>query len=76
VLGKLYKVLKPGGTMLIGNFHVSNSSRYYMEYWLDWVLYYRTEEEFTDLLGNVGSEEATVFFEDSGSQMFLQVEKR
>ena len=75
VLGKLYQILKPGGTMLIGNFHVSNPSRCYMEYWLDWVLYYRTEEEFTDLLGKAESAEATVFFEDSGSQMFLQVEK-
>jgi extracellular factor (EF) 3-hydroxypalmitic acid methyl ester biosynthesis protein len=76
VLGKLYQILKPGGTMLIGNFHVSNPSRCYMEYWLDWVLYYRTEEEFTDLLRNAESEEASVFFEDSGSQMFLQVVKR
>lgn len=76
VLRKLYKILKPGGTMLIGNFHVSNPSKHYMEYWLDWVLYYRTEEEFTDLLGTEESAEVSVFFEDSGSQMFLQVEKR
>jgi extracellular factor (EF) 3-hydroxypalmitic acid methyl ester biosynthesis protein len=75
VLGKLYQILKPGGTMLIGNFHVSNPSRCYMEYWLDWVLYYRSEEEFTDLLGNAESAEANVFFEDSGSQLFLQVQK-
>lgn len=75
VLGKLYQILRPGGTMLIGNFHVSNPSRCYMEYWLDWVLYYRTEEEFTDLLRDAESEKASVFFEDSGSQMFLQVEK-
>lgn len=76
VLGKLYQILKPGGTMLIGNFHVSNPSRCYMEYWLDWVLYYRAEEDFTDLLRNAESAEVNVFFEDSGSQMFLQVEKR
>ena len=76
VLGKLYKILKPGGTMLIGNFHVSNPSKYYMEYWLDWVLYYRTEEEFADLLAREESAEVSVFFEDSESQMFLQVEKR
>jgi extracellular factor (EF) 3-hydroxypalmitic acid methyl ester biosynthesis protein len=76
VLGKLYQILKPGGTMLIGNFHVSNPSRCYMDYWLDWVLYYRTEEEFTDLLRNTESAEVNVFLEDSGSQMFLQVEKR
>ena len=76
VLGKLYQLLKPGGNMLIGNFHVSNPSKCYMEYWLDWVLYYRTEEDFMDLLRNAESNEVTVFFEDSGSQMFLQVVKR
>jgi len=76
VLGKLYQILNPGGTTLIGNFHVSNPSRCYMEYWLDWVLYYRTEEEFIDLLRDAQSAEASVYFEDSGSQMFLQVEKR
>ncbi len=76
VLGKLYQILKPGGNMLIGNFHVSNPSRCYMEYWLDWVLYYRTEEEFISLLGDAPSAKASVFFEDTRSQMFLHVEKQ
>lgn len=76
VLGKLYQILKPGGNMLIGNFHVSNPSRCYMEYWLDWVLYYRTEEEFIGLLGDAPSAKASVFFEDTRSQMFLHVEKQ
>ncbi|MFQ5822374.1 MAG: class I SAM-dependent methyltransferase, partial [Candidatus Heimdallarchaeota archaeon] len=76
VLGKLYQILKPGGNMLIGNFHVSNPSRCYMEYWLDWVLYYRTDEEFIDLLGDAPSAKASVFFENTNSQMFLHVEKR
>jgi hypothetical protein len=46
-----------------------------MEYWLDWVLYYRTEHEFIDLLKNVPSAGTKVLFEDTGSQMFLQVRK-
>ena len=46
-----------------------------MEYWLDWVLYYRTEHEFIDLLKNVHSAGTKVLFEDTGSQMFLQVTK-
>ncbi|GAH35656.1 unnamed protein product, partial [marine sediment metagenome] len=75
VLGKLYQLLKPGGYMVIGNFHVSNSSRYYMEYWLDWAIYYRTEEEFMDLLRDAPSWEASILFEDTVSQMFLQIKK-
>jgi extracellular factor (EF) 3-hydroxypalmitic acid methyl ester biosynthesis protein len=75
VLGKLYQLLNSGGEMVIGNFHVSNPSKYYMEYWLDWVLYYRTEDDFMDLLGDVSTADVNVSFEDTGSQMFLQVTK-
>ena len=49
VLEKLYGVLKPGGEIAIGNFHTQNPTRMFMEYWLDWVLYYRTEEELLAL---------------------------
>ncbi len=75
VLGKLYQLLKPGGETAIGNFHASNPNRYYMEYWLDWVLYYRTEEDFTSLLKGVSTAEIKLFFEDNGVQMFLHVKR-
>ena len=76
VLQRLYKILKPRGKMVIGNFHVSNPSKYYMEYWCDWVLYHRTEEEFLNMLNDDSSADVSVIFEDTGSQMFLQIEKR
>lgn len=75
VLERLYQILRVGGEMTIGNYHISNPSRYYMEYWLDWVLYYRTEHEFMDLLKGTPSAETGVLFEDTGSQMFLHVKK-
>ena len=75
VLVKLYQLLKTGGEMVIGNFHVSNSSKYYMEYWLDWVLYYRTEDEFMDLMRDISTADVAVSFEDTRSQMFLHVTK-
>jgi extracellular factor (EF) 3-hydroxypalmitic acid methyl ester biosynthesis protein len=75
VIGKLFQILNKGGEMAIGNFHISNASRYYMEYWLDWVLYYRTEHDFIDLLRNVSSAQTKILFEDTGSQMFLHVRK-
>ena len=75
VVGKLYQLLMPGGEMVIGNFHVSNHSKYYMEYWLDWVLYYRTEEDLKGLLRNNPSAKTNVFFDDTGVQMFLHVKK-
>ncbi|TAL37021.1 MAG: class I SAM-dependent methyltransferase [Spirochaetes bacterium] len=75
VLQKLFELLLPGGHMEVGNFHVNNPSRTYMEYWLDWVLYYRTEDDFLNLLQNQNAEQQ-VAFEDTGSQMFLHVRKK
>ncbi|MCK4789162.1 MAG: class I SAM-dependent methyltransferase [Desulfobacteraceae bacterium] len=75
VLGTLYQLLKPGGEILAGNFHVSNPSKYYMEYWADWVLYHRTEEELRNMLRDAPSAKIDVFFEDTGSQMFLHIKK-
>ena len=73
VLGKLYQLLKPDGELVIGNFHVRNPSRYYMEYWLDWVLYYRNEDDFKNLIKKAPSADVTVASDDTGVQMFLQV---
>jgi extracellular factor (EF) 3-hydroxypalmitic acid methyl ester biosynthesis protein len=75
VLEKIYSLLEPGGRLLIGNYHVNNPSKWFMEYWLDWVLYYRTEQDFFDLLNNTDAEDAEVFFEDTNSQMFLTARK-
>ncbi len=75
VLSKLFMLLKPGGEIVVGNFHASNPSRYYMEYWVDWVLYYRNEEEFIGLVDDGINAEKEVFFEETGCQMFLHLKK-
>jgi extracellular factor (EF) 3-hydroxypalmitic acid methyl ester biosynthesis protein len=75
VITKLYQMLKPGGEMVIGNFHTSNPSRYYMEYWCDWVLNLRTEEEFIALSADIPSAYYSIIFEDTDSQMFLHLKK-
>ena len=73
VLKALYKILENRGELVVGNFHISNPSRYYMEYWLDWILYYRTEQNFLDLIKSVTTVDPSVLFEETGSQMFLHV---
>ncbi len=75
VLRSLYQVLKPEGEMLIGNFHVSNPSRYYMEYWNDWVICHRTETEFIDLATDSPSAQKSVFYDATGTQMYLNIKK-
>ena len=74
VIANLYRLLEPGGQLLIGNFHVSNPSRVYMEYWNDWVLYYRTEDDMLNLLQQPDAQ-LQLEFEETKSQMFLKVIK-
>ena len=75
VLENLFQRLNPGGRMIIGNFHSSNKNKCLLDYWLDWNLYHRTEKEFMDLLKNLPKVDASIFFEDTGNQMFLNIKK-
>jgi extracellular factor (EF) 3-hydroxypalmitic acid methyl ester biosynthesis protein len=75
VLNRLYQLLQPGGELVIGNFSVSNPSRYYMEYWGDWSLIHRTEEEFRSLFTDKSSTTTHLIYDDTGCQMFLSIKK-
>jgi extracellular factor (EF) 3-hydroxypalmitic acid methyl ester biosynthesis protein len=75
VLKQLYGLLNPGGELVIGNFHPSNPSRCFMEYWHDWKLIYRTEEEFLDLSVDLDGAESSVFYDELNIQMFLCIRK-
>jgi len=76
VLNRLYQLLKPGGKLVVGNFNVSNPSRYYMEYWGDWSLIHRTEEEFKSLFPDRSSATTRLIYDETGSQMFLDIRKK
>ncbi len=75
VLKKLYELVEPGGRMIIGNFHVGNPTRIYMDYWMDWALLYRTEDEFTAMARELPGATHRIVFDETRSQMFLQVHK-
>ena len=75
VLARCYDLLLPGGELIVGNYHASNPTRVYMEYWADWVLYYRTEQDMLDLAAGLPGAQASVEFEETGCQMFLRVKK-
>lgn len=75
VLARLYELLEPGGALLVGNYHVDNASRFYMAYWLDWQLYYRSEEEMNELAAALPGAKTSLQLDDTRCQMFLTVEK-
>ena len=72
---KLYSMLSPeNGVLIIGNYHKKNESRIYMEYLLDWVLFYRDEESMIELTEDFpGKFKTEIGFEPSGCQMFLKI---
>ncbi len=75
VMKRLFDLLVPGGEMLAGNFHVNNPARWYMTYWADWPLIYRTEKQFLSLFPNEGQASVKLFYEKAGCQMFLHIKK-
>ena len=75
VIRKLYQLLTPGGEMVIGNFQVVNPSRFFMEYWLDWKIIYRTEEDFLRLVEGLSGAEVSVRYDATRIQMLLHVRK-
>ena len=77
VLAKGYDLLEPGGTMLMGNYHVDTPTRWHMAYWADWSLVYRTEQGFVELARELepAPPPPEVIFDESRCQMFLKVKK-
>lgn len=75
VLEKLYSLLLPGGRMIIGNYHEANPTKTYMDYWGDWVLYYRSEEDFMQISANLPPCKKEIIFESAQCQMFFIIEK-
>ncbi len=75
VLEGLYAIAGRGGELLIGNFHPANPSRRYMEYWLDWVLFYRDEEELAELSSDLAVARRHVELEPARAQLLMTLHK-
>ena len=75
VLGKIYQLLMPGGELMVGNFHESNPSRHYMDYWLDWPIYYRSEDDLRELAADINPAELSIDADKTGIQLFFRIKK-
>jgi extracellular factor (EF) 3-hydroxypalmitic acid methyl ester biosynthesis protein len=73
---ELYSFLKPGGTLIAGNFGPYNPQRFKMEYGSEWFLIHRTEGEIRDFARGLPEDAAiTVEKEPEGVNLFLNVRK-
>jgi chemotaxis methyl-accepting protein methylase len=76
LIQKLYSFLKPGGTLIIGNFGEHNPQRFIMEFGGEWFLIYRSEEDFKVLAqGLPGDPHLSVEKEPEGVNLFLTIIK-
>lgn len=76
VLRKLYQLLEPGGEMVIGNFSLVNPDRIFMEYWHDWKIIHRSEQDLLRLALGLSGAEAAVQADPTGIQMLLHLKKK
>jgi extracellular factor (EF) 3-hydroxypalmitic acid methyl ester biosynthesis protein len=73
---RLVDMLSPNGTLIIGNFHGRCPNRYFIQYWCDWPLFYRTEAEMYAMIPDSGIKYASkIVYEATRTQMFLTIHK-
>lgn len=74
MLDFIHKVLAPGGRVILGNFHIRNPSRAFMDFLLEWHLIHRTEEDMDRLFEKsaFGRKSTRIRFEPQGVNMFAE----
>jgi CRP-like cAMP-binding protein/SAM-dependent methyltransferase len=67
-----HRLLKPGGKLILGNFHPRNPSRAFTEHALDWKLIHRTEDDMDRLYtaSAFGRPCTRILFEDQRINLF------
>jgi len=77
----LFKLIKPGGSLIMGNFSDKNplDIRFVMEFICDWNLIYRSKKELFDFSRTIPKEEVKsvqVLEEETGINIFLKIDKK
>jgi hypothetical protein len=69
-----HALLRPGGKLILGNFHPRNTTRAFMDYVLDWKLIHRTEEDMDRLFAasDFNKPCTRVEFEQGGVNLFAE----
>jgi len=74
VAKKIFRALRKGGTLIIGNFDIQNPSRHTMRLALDWDLKYRSESDLRRLYSEL-SQDLVIEREPSGVNLFCVIRK-
>lgn len=75
LLKKLYDLLRPGGTVLIGNINDSENGMYWSaEYAVDWSMYFRNMSDMEEIADGLPGD-PQIELDDSGSYYMLKLTK-
>ncbi len=77
LLGFVHRALRPGGRVLLGNFHPRNPTKALMDHVLEWRLVHRTEEDMDRLFRRsaFGRAASRVVFEEQRINLFAECVK-
>ena len=77
LLNCVYDLLRPGGKVILGNFHPKNPDKAMLDYIMDWKLIHRTEEDLHRLysLSRFGRPCTNIRFEPVGINLFAECVK-
>ncbi len=70
----LFKRLKPGGRLIIGNFNLTTPNQFAMRLALDWSLIYRSFDDLKRLFGDLGGV-LSIEQEPEGVNLFCVIRK-
>jgi extracellular factor (EF) 3-hydroxypalmitic acid methyl ester biosynthesis protein len=77
LLDYAHEILRPGGEVIIGNFHADSVYRAMLDYVLDWTLIHRTEADMERLFARSRFGRCDqIFFEDQHLNMFARAIRR
>lgn len=77
MLAEFWRLLSPGGQLMVFNFAPGNTSRDYMEWIGNWYLIYRDTDSMMDLArqARLDADSVTVATEDTGADLYWQIRK-
>jgi CRP-like cAMP-binding protein/SAM-dependent methyltransferase len=77
LMSLVHSLLRPGGKVILGNFHPSNGCKAFMDHVLEWRLIHRNEADMDRLYrGSAFARECTnIRFEDQGINLFAECVK-
>jgi SAM-dependent methyltransferase len=77
LIRKCFEHLKPGGTLIIGNFGPANPHRAFMDHLLKWELIHRSEADLRDIFEDTpfGGDAVEILMEKHGVNLFVRAVK-